>query len=326
MWLVEIFKIYDARHHEIPLIPGLPPDKADCHIVGAQECYGKLDDNNVMFFRSVNLGEIYISRSHYCFDRPATIFIYAGRHTLEFHNLLVGTAQFRNADGPWRRTIEGNYNGIYTEKTDNEVYFRGEVETFDIQITVEHFLKLAEQYPVLQPFSAEIKTASNAVLFRELSSNSMRSYLLMVQITQLLERKGKCQEVRELADELLIELIVNRKEHRKYRFGYRDVERLWFAYRTITERMDEEDILEKQIRESLLGKDKFREGFHILFHAAPKHFLLSIRMENAKSLIDLGYSLSQICERTGYAMPKRLEEAFYLYFGYRIKEYRHRLH
>lgn len=328
MDLSKIIKLYDGQHKEIPLIPGLPVGMEKFHIEGADECYAKLDEDNIMFFRSVDFeeSESGICLSNYCFNGQTTIFAYTDHHTLEIHSMLNGIAQFRMEGGPWRRIIEGCYNGIYAAKVDNEAFFKGAAETFDIQIPLERLFKLAKQYPILRTFADTVKTGSNADLFYEFAYNSMKSYLMMAQIAGLLERKGKCLEAKKAIEELEAELILNRKEISKYRFSYENIKRISDVRERLTERMHETDILEKEERDSLMGIDKFREGFRILFHNTPKRFLLNARMETAKSLIDAGYELYQICERTGYTEPKRLEEAFKDHFRCTIKTYRNRLH
>lgn len=175
MDLSKIIKLYDGQNKEIPLIPGLPRGKEKYHIEGADECYAKLDEDNEMFFRSVEFEDSDICLSNYDFNQQTTLFAKTFRHILEFHSMLVGIAQFRMAGGLWRRITEGHYNGIYAPSVNNEAKFKGAAETFDIQIPVERLFKLAKEYPVLQAFADTIRTNSNADLFFEFAFNLLFS-------------------------------------------------------------------------------------------------------------------------------------------------------
>lgn len=273
-----------------------------------------------MLFHSIDLGKMDICISRYLIHEKMKFFADANRYTSEFHNVLKGKSHYRLKGFDWRRIKEGEYNLIYLDEVKNEVRFTGPVFTFDIQVDKELIFELADEYPQLRPFASKMRKGEKASLYDEFSANSFKSMLLIVRIYTLLEKgAGKSQEVKDLTLQLVKALITNETNSSKYHYNYMDIQTLIHASEMLIKHMDEKNVLANQLRKSHLSEDKFREGFHLLFDTNPKHFLLAKRMEKAKELHRKGYSLTDICEQTGYDEITSLSEAFYLFYGYHMK-------
>jgi AraC-like DNA-binding protein len=65
-----------------------------------------------------------------------------------------------------------------------------------------------------------------------------------------------------------------------------------------------------------LSERGFRQSFRAETGLSPKKYFDRIRLEQARSLLDLGvYSISEVSERLGYANPFHLSRAFKDYYG-----------
>lgn len=326
MDLSELIKIYDHDGREILVRKGLPADKLDYHIKDAEECYAEIDENNVMLFHSIDLGEIDICISHYLMDGSTKFYATANRYTLEVHNLLEGYVQYRLQGFKWRRIKEGEYNIIYLDEIENEVHIIQPAVTMDFQISKALLYRLADEYTVLSTFAEDVRSGIKTSFHTEFYPDSPKAMLLLIRIMTLIKKgEGKSTEVKDLAMKAVNALIIAKTEKFRYRYSYEQIERINSASQMFIKHMDDENILEKQIAKSGFNGAKFREGFKSMFDCTPKHFLMLARMKRAEELVLQGYTLSQICRLLPYHEPKHLEEAFFDTKGYHIKDIRRKM-
>ncbi|MEZ4938509.1 MAG: helix-turn-helix transcriptional regulator [Crocinitomicaceae bacterium] len=67
--------------------------------------------------------------------------------------------------------------------------------------------------------------------------------------------------------------------------------------------------LEEVADQACLSKFHFLRSFKEFFGQSPYHYLLSLKIEEAKKLRLLGYSYNEICLQTGFSDPKNLRKA-----------------
>lgn len=64
-----------------------------------------------------------------------------------------------------------------------------------------------------------------------------------------------------------------------------------------------------------LNECKFKQGFRDMFGATPHQFLLEMRMQRARVLLQSGYQVAQAAYAVGYQHPASFSAAFARYFG-----------
>ncbi|MGF7229951.1 helix-turn-helix domain-containing protein [Arachidicoccus sp.] len=317
---METFFLFDEYFKAIPLLKGIPEAYNKYVIKGAIGYHAKIDERSIMLFQSIDLGEIEICISHYLVNHPMKIFCTADCESLELHNMIQGEAQYRLKGFEWRRIKAGQHNLIYLTNVKNETYFKGNTTiTFDIHLSKELLQQLANQYPKLHPIWNKIKKEENGSLYIEFADNSAKSMHFIVRIMELLYQEGVGNpQIKLWAMDLLKVLLEADALPSKYRYSYEDIKTIDHAATMLIAHQDEKNVLANQLRKSHLNADKFREGFRLLFGQNPKQFLLSKKMEQVKILLGKGYTLDEICERTGYSTVSHLEEAFVRYNGHSI--------
>lgn len=323
MDLSELIKIYDRNKCEIPIRKGLPADKQNYHIQGAEECYARIDENNVMLFHSVDLGDIDICISHYLMDGNTKFYASANRYTLEAHNLLEGYVQYRLKGFKWRRIKEGEYNIIYLDEVEDEVLVVSPSITMDFQISEELLFRLAKEYPELRPFADDVRSHRKTSFYDKFHRDSPKAMFLLTKIMNLLiTGEGKSKRVKELSMQAVRALVTAKNEKFRYRYTYEQIERLYTASEMLIKHMGDEDILKIQMAKTKFNEAKFREGFKSMFGITPMHFLMSARMDLVEELVLQRHTLTEICRLIPYHEPKHLEEAFFDTKGYHIKDIR----
>lgn len=332
-----IVRLFDRNHKEIPIQEGFPKVKEydKYKIKDARRFHALIevkDDKgtkqNILLFQYIDIGGIGIWVSDYLIRVPMYIYCVADSESLELHTTLLGETQYRLKGFDWRRIKAGQYNLIYLPSIENEVYFRGFLKTFDLHIDKELFFRLANELPGLQPLADSIQAGEMNSLHKEFSDISIKAIYQIAKLAILIEEgKTKYPEAMGTAISLIKEILNTvQKESRKYRYTYDEVVAIYTMSVNLQNFMHREAVLSEQLidcyHKSRLTKDKIREGFQLIFGSNPKHYLLSLRMETGKKLLQEGFQLQDISERTGYSKVSHFEAAFLKYFKCPVKEFR----
>ena len=319
---MEDFVLYDENRVKIPILEGFPDNYIEKYGIPGSVKYHAYFGKFPLLFQFIQVGKYEIVCSDYLTNKSSKITCKAAAHCLELHFFLTGKVLFQLKDMGWKQLEGPAHNILALSEVKDEVHFEiTPVSTFDIHISKEILIKLAAKYPKLNPLVKAIKEKNQSSLFLKLKRTNPYKLWQIIKIRAAFDA-GKANEAatEEMVEKLILMVLDDEPVVTKYDYSFEEIKKIENAHRLITMYLDETGILASKITETGIPKDKFREGFRLLYNKLPGLYLQHARLEKAKKLASEGNitSLTDLATLCGYRSKTQLTATFFKYFGEKL--------
>lgn len=251
-------------------------------------------------------------------------------HQPAIHLLVALENEFRATMNGLPEMIfdKGSYNILYTPPGMLVLTSRaGQVcHLLSVQYSIENIRKLAAFYPVLQTLMAKADRNEPAPLY-PLNQFAQREMIELV--TGLAGSPYENEQFTWLfrikSNELLLKTLESapRESIKKIKLRRADVESIYTLKKNIDEHPGNDYSLKTMIRKTGLNKNKLQVGFRQLVGTSVFDYILQVRMDHARSVLELSeLSVEDIGYTVGYETKSGFSRAFRRYFGVKPSELR----
>lgn len=312
------FKIVDRNRHTLPVTRGVPPGYGQYLFPGSTTYVAK-GRPGLFLFQELAYPQYSFWLSNYFTHVHEKVTGELAAPSLELHFILLNDLIYRLKGFSWQSLRETQYNLLAIPQIENEIYFEAkDYFTFDIHPSPALLEKVSRGNRRLAQF---LQQANRGHFVQYYTTHRYASAPVLYLIKQILAYLSGAADVifnLDHAVERLIRLALTTPlREGDLHFSFYDIERLYDAERQMRRFLDEEDILHRQIKKASMRQSKFREGFLQLFGLLPHLYLLRIRMEKARSLLESQqhFSIKDIARQVGYSNPNNFTVAYKKFFG-----------
>lgn len=280
-------KFFDQDHKLLNIESGFPRKYGAYKVPGATYYQVKVQDNGYMLFQHIP-GKIWnIWISHYLFNKNTTVYCQGLNEGVEFHNILEGSALYKNGGEDWQHFKAGDHNVLYSPKINSIGKFHDDsLMTFDIHLSTANFKSLVKNQTEFKNWVTYFNSGINTKLYQDAAK---RNLPLQAMLTQIID---KCKQHvfdangnQELLGEFLDSVLENKNYKCDYRFSFEEVRRLIEAKEKLKTDPANGGPIATLYKDSMMGHKKFTEGFKLVFGVVPSLYLLTEKIKVCKSLM-----------------------------------------
>jgi AraC-like DNA-binding protein len=315
------FQIKTAQGKTLNLSSVIPQEHRDVLLPNAYARYATDGLNSLLFQKIIGNG-FEVLLNHYSITKHSTFTWTSDRMLLQLHvalknNFLAGLP------GLARAIIkEKQFNMIYLPIVNTAVEFSpGNYQCFHINYSLDYLEKYAFMLPALAPFIDSIKRGMASQLF---PSHSFAPPEMLSVINQMLDAKYNEPLQKIYYDIKVSELLFlalreagSKEGGNGIAINAHDEIKMHEAKTWLENNVDRPLTLAEIAR--LIGTNEFKlkKGFKQLFGTTVFDYLLKLRMERAKQLLqETTKPIHEIAFLTGYASHAGFTNAFNKHFGY----------
>lgn len=300
-------------------------------------CYHiEVDPGEYILFQNILVGPFSCWYTEYFLSSHQFFYCDMDSTGVEFHSMIEGGAMYMmDNSGHWFVESKGAHNILVNPpKVTTTAFTALPVKTFDIHISVEHFMALMDQYPTFKNLLPAIRSGHMGTLFTNKEEGSLQ---LKFGISQMLENFGKAREaLTKNKEQTLIQHInkiiaayasSNTSELTAIKIKQPEIDKvLHFKNYLEQHYMDSKVIADAQSRYPL-PPEKLKKCFKILFNNLPKLYLIKERIKKAKIFMQNNPAAKrqEIAMSVGYLDAGYLNKLFKRLEGHSIEQYRAQL-